>query len=231
MLSAMPRATTDPIPVPRVDGAPGPRVRRAGLVLRPERDLSGPLAEVRAWADEAGVVLLWTPLPNGGWNRRQVASLATSAYALAAIGPSTVAVATGEPTVPLLDVDSGDARSLVGHTLSVYAVAPGPHGTLLTGSHDGTARVWDLAAERTTMVYDEHDLDVSAFGVLGGGLVVSGSGDRSLRIWAAETGETFVVCALDQPIDCLAVNRSGDRLAVGHANGALEVFVVTGLGP
>ena len=54
----MPLTTTHPIPVSRIDGAPGPRVRRAGLVLRPERDLSGPLAEVRAWADEAGVALV-----------------------------------------------------------------------------------------------------------------------------------------------------------------------------
>jgi NAD+ kinase len=88
MLCAMPRATTDPIPVPRVDGPPGPRVRRAGLVLRPERDLSGPLAEVRAWADEAGVVLVGVDDPRlpRDIERRAEGELAAGCDAVVALG-------------------------------------------------------------------------------------------------------------------------------------------------
>jgi NAD+ kinase len=89
MLWAMPPATTHPIPAPRVDGAPGPRVRRAGLVLRPERDLSGPLDEVRAWADDAGVALVGAedePRLPRDVERRADAELAAGCDAVIALG-------------------------------------------------------------------------------------------------------------------------------------------------
>ena len=64
-------------------------MRRAGLVLRPERDLSGPLDEVSAWADDAGVALVGAedePRLPRDVERRADAELAAGCDAVIALG-------------------------------------------------------------------------------------------------------------------------------------------------
>jgi NAD+ kinase len=114
MLWAMPPATTHPIPAPRIDGAPGPRVRRAGLVLRPERDLSGPLDEVRAWADDAGVALVGAedePRLPRDVERRADAELAAGCDAVIALGGDGTMLGAmrlaGPHDVPVMGVNLG----------------------------------------------------------------------------------------------------------------------------
>jgi WD40 repeat protein len=209
------------------------------LLVGPSGDvLRGHAAEVRGLdvlqdsrlvsVGNDGVVIAWEQR-GGRWHPRRVARLIGNPFAVVALDSGLAAIATGEEEVPVVDVDSGQIRTLHGHRGGVYSVAAGLHGTLLSGAHDATARVWNLDTGECRLVYDWHESDVSALGMLRGSLVLSGSGDRTIRIWNIETGETIAVAALDQPVDCLAVSSRGDRIAVGHANGAICVLRAEGV--
>ena len=72
-----------------------------------------------------------------------------------------------------------------GHTNAVYAVAFSPDGKqLLTGSGDGTARLWDTTSEQTLHTFEGHDdiVRVVTFSP-DGKQVLTGSNDRTARLW------------------------------------------------
>jgi phospholipase A-2-activating protein len=93
-----------------------------------------------------------------------------------------VAHAPSNPATPVL--------TLVGHENNVCALAVGTdartgHPLLLSGSWDQTARVWDLATAETLHVLRGHGAAVWAVAVASadGGDVVTGSADKTLRLW------------------------------------------------
>ena len=74
--------------------------------------------------------------------------------------------------------------SLTGHTDRVHAVAFSPDGhTLLSGSYDGTARLWDVATHRQIGVpLNGHDGEVYSVGFRhDGNVVATGSRSASVR--------------------------------------------------
>src|SRR5437763_1663757 len=86
------------------------------------------------------------------------------------------------------------ATSLVlkGHTSAVYGVAVTPDGKrAVSGSWDGTLRVWDLATGKTAATLGGHTDAVYGVAVTSDGKrAVSASGDHTLRVWDLATGKT-----------------------------------------
>ena len=76
------------------------------------------------------------------------------------------------------------------HPSAVHAVAFSPDGRLIvSGSYDGTVRVWDAATGGERRVLQGHSDSVHAVAFSPDGrLIVSGSGDETVRVWDAATG-------------------------------------------
>ena len=97
--------------------------------------------------------------------------------------------ALGEMLV--LPPDRGAVPQLLdGHALGVTSVAVSPDGArIVSGSDDGSVRVWDAKAARCVAVLEGHSNAVTSVAFApDGGRILSGSEDRSVRVWDAMAG-------------------------------------------
>src|SRR5206468_9668432 len=105
-------------------------------------------------------------------------------------------------------------RSLLAHRGTVWAAALSPDGkTVLTGSQDRTARLWDAATGKPTGVGLKHGAGVLAVAFSPDGkTVATGSWDATARLWDCATG-TPVAPPLKHPAGVYAVafSRSEER--------------------
>ena len=102
-----------------------------------------------------------------------------------------------------IDRDDEDVKDcdlvLKGHTSSVYAVSVLLDGRIVSGSYDNTLRVWSVPAAGSQgqegvevecdLVLKGHTNWVRAVSVLLDGRIVSGSRDKTLRVWNLSTGD------------------------------------------
>ncbi|GAB4430412.1 MAG: hypothetical protein Kow0031_11260 [Anaerolineae bacterium] len=82
-------------------------------------------------------------------------------------------------------------HTLTGHEAAIWAVAFAPDGqTVLSGSADGTARLWDAASGRQLQEFRGHEDEVNSVAFAPDGrTVLTGSADRSARLWDVKTGQ------------------------------------------
>ncbi|MBI3682201.1 MAG: TIR domain-containing protein [Acidobacteria bacterium] len=133
------------------------------------------------------------------------------------------------PLWPSLDPAGGMLRRTLPHDSPVYAVAVTPDGrTAVSGCHDGTVKVWDLASGRLVRTFEGHAGGVNAVAVTGdGGRVVSGSDDKTVKVWVVGTGK--LVRAFEGHADvvrAVAVTGDGGTVVSGSDDGTLKVWEV-----
>ena len=96
---------------------------------------------------------------------------------------------------------------------------------MATGHTDNTVKLWDLASGRQIDTLWGHSRDVVAVSFVTGQddllSLWSGSPDRTLMHWdlSHETGQ---VTAAIPGVNCLACSPNGDRLIIGHVDGAVN---------
>jgi general transcriptional corepressor TUP1 len=111
----------------------------------------------------------------------------------------------------------------------VRAVAFSPDSSkLVAGMPQNTVRVWDLATQKEGPVMMGHDSEVYALDCVGD-LVVSGSGDRTVRLWDARTGACKKILGRDDggPSDgvtSVALSRDGKYLAAGSLDKVVRIW-------
>jgi WD40 repeat protein/tRNA A-37 threonylcarbamoyl transferase component Bud32 len=117
---------------------------------------------------------------------------------------------------------------LLGHTASLLAVAFAPDGQhLVTGSRDGTARVWDATTGRELLCLRGHRDGVTAVAYEPNGRwLVTGSADGTARLWDAGNGRELGT--LQSPhvslIRTVAVTPDGRRVLTGSDDGTARVW-------
>ena len=129
-------------------------------------------------------------------------------------------------TYGLEEISSYRIATLEGHTDVVEAVAFSPDGTrLASGSHDGTAKLWDVATEQriATLPGDADSRVVSAAFSPDGKVLASVSSRVSL--WDVATEQRSATFRGDQPL-AVAFSPDGKTLAVGTWNSTIELWEV-----
>jgi WD40 repeat protein len=119
--------------------------------------------------------------------------------------------------------------TLAGHTGPVRSVAVTPDGAgIVSGGHDGTVRVWDLATGAPLgEPLTGHTGPVYCVAVTPDGTrIVSGGGDRTVRVWDLATGGP-----LGEPltghsglVSSVAVTPDGTRIVSGSHDGTVRAW-------
>ncbi|UBF24634.1 serine/threonine protein kinase [Kovacikia minuta CCNUW1] len=176
---------------------------------------------VKLWNLETGE-LLHTIAAHSSWVR----AIATSPNG------QTLASCSNDKTVKLWDWQSGELlQTLEGHTDWVRSVAFSPDGYLLaSSSQDKSIRIWRVATGETLKVLTGHRHWVTAIGFQPekpqsrekyatlrqefGRTIVSGSRDRTIRIWNEETGKVRLILeGHTAPVNAIALAPNGKTLA------------------
>jgi WD40 repeat protein len=116
----------------------------------------------------------------------------------------------------------------LGHSLSVYALAYSPDGSLLaSGGGDGTVKIWDAHQHELIRTIAAHTGSVRAVVWLqGGSTLASGSEDGTVKFWNVETGTLLHAIAPRAAIAdknkraqvlALAVAPDGKTVAAGYS--------------
>jgi WD40 repeat protein/tRNA A-37 threonylcarbamoyl transferase component Bud32 len=145
-------------------------------------DLARALARESHWlrtAPEATAALVWNRLRLAGWSADEIdAGLQVQGGRFLRVRYGT---ARASPAL---------VRTLVGHSGSVNACTVTADGRrVVSGSEDGTLKVWDLESGRVIATLEGHAGEVRACAVTADGRrVVSGSEDGTLKVWDLESG-------------------------------------------
>ena len=75
------------------------------------------------------------------------------------------------------------SQHLTGHTDAVLCVMQLADGRIVSGSDDGSLRVWDNVTGRCIQQLTDHTDGVECVIQLADGCIVSGNMDKSLRVW------------------------------------------------
>ncbi|MER7701587.1 NB-ARC domain-containing protein [Kitasatospora sp. NPDC097605] len=118
-------------------------------------------------------------------------------------------------------------RALTGHTGGVNAVAISPDGTwLITGSNDGTVRIWDRATSTQTATLTGHTGWVHAVAISPDGAWLTTTGiDLVVRIWDRATGtQTATLTGHTRGVRAVAISPDGTWLTTGGEDETVRIW-------
>ena len=122
------------------------------------------------------------------------------------------------------------AQIFVGHSDEVTAVAWSPDGHhILTGSGDGTARIWDATTGDNTLTLN-HKAPVNAVAWSPDARhILTGSGDGTARIWDATTGDNTLTLkrARKKRITAVAWSPDARHILTGSGDGTARIWDAT----
>ncbi|OPB39830.1 Vegetative incompatibility protein HET-E-1 [Trichoderma guizhouense] len=112
-----------------------------------------------------------------------------SIWSLAIVAPGHVASASDD-MINIWDVATGACiQTLQGHTDHIKSIATISPDQIVSGSHDGTIKIWDLAIGTSEKSFDSNSRLVQSTALsLDGRQMASGLTDDRIKVWDVETG-------------------------------------------
>jgi WD40 repeat protein len=142
----------------------------------------------------------------------------------ATLAASQLATAVGAQFKP-----GSEVKIFEGHTSTVVSVAMSEDlKWVLTGSNDGTARLWEAASGKQLHLFrltsDRSTTNAKAVALTPDGRlsIVLGS-DSTLRVWDNQTGEQRLTVPMAGQ-HCMAVHPDGKRVLTGGSNNTLKLW-------
>ncbi|MFT4710597.1 MAG: WD40 repeat protein/tRNA A-37 threonylcarbamoyl transferase component Bud32 [Bacteroidia bacterium] len=129
-----------------------------------------------------------------------------------------VMTACSDGLLRLLNIQDTTITLVQGHSANVSSIAIDNLGmSLVTGSSDGTMRLWSRLSFQATTMLAGHEEDITALGFSANGdVIATASMDATIRLWDSNTAETMqVLRGHDKFVKCLAFSLDGQWLASG----------------
>lgn len=129
------------------------------------------------------------------------------------------------------DAIGDKAQVLRGGDAKLTGMAIGPDGQIIAaGTEDGAVRVWDSANAfaDSRAVGSRHDGRITSLAMSSNGLIAAGGVDGNVTIWSSVARQPMPPIEGDGEIFALAFDPSGQRLAVGRADGTIRLFDIFG---
>lgn len=154
----------------------------------------------------------------------------------AAFSPDGQLVVTGsfDRTARIWSIKDGNSvATLKGHSDELTAVAFSQDGqSLLTASRDGTVRIWSVLDGTEKVVLRGHSgaVDSAQFSPNGLYVVTASNQDRTVRLWAAQSGREIAVLAsredeANRPaLMRAAFNSDGTRIAIVSGDDSVRII-------
>lgn len=122
------------------------------------------------------------------------------------------------------------AASAAGHTGPVTCLAHVDGDALLSGSKDGTMRLWNFRTGEHIRVYQGAKGLIECIAVgLAGQIIASAGTSAEITLWDAQTGRAHrSLTGHDSNITCLALTPDGTRLLSGSLDKTVRVWDITG---
>lgn len=119
------------------------------------------------------------------------------------------------------------AKTLPGHTNSVWSVAVSSNGrTLVSGSEDKTIKAWNLETGQLRYTLSGHaDTARSVALSADGQTLASGSGDKTIKLWNLQTGKLRrTLEGHSGPVWSVALSPDGQTLVSGGEDNAIKIW-------
>jgi WD40 repeat protein/serine/threonine protein kinase len=139
-----------------------------------------------------------------------------------------------EGTMTVVDVITGQAKTLVKGSGRIFRVAFSPDGTqILSGNSDGTVKLWDAATGDELLTLNGHRGGITCLAMSADGLrIVSGARDGTLRVWDTATGQGKLVLKSrgdkgfleGGSINHVALSHDGSLIVAGGDDGIVRVW-------
>ncbi len=172
--------------------------------------------KIRLWAPKTG--LCTATIATGGSAPTCIAFAGDS---------SRLLIGTRQVAVKRWQIATGLEGKLEGHTDAVSAVACRNHHAV-TGSHDSTLRLWNLANSTCKRVLRGHSGPVLTVALdAAGERLISGSDDETARLWRIDRNTPQCIFRHRAPVTAVAWHPSGMMGATADEAGTIKLWDLT----